>query len=152
MHIRELGKDVYDFDRTMDVMEKAADNPDGGGLIGAGMGLGAGLSLGSSFGQQFNQLSQQMSGNAGPQNQAAPPPIPGSNVQYFVYHENQQYGPYFLDIIKAYIAQKTITGESMMWKAGMANWEKSASIPDISALLNEGAVPPPPPPPPVPKK
>lgn len=147
MHIRELGKDVYAFDRTMDVMEKAADNPDGGGLIGTGLGLGAGLSLGSSFGQQFNQLSQQMSSNTSLQNQATPPPLPGSNVQYYVYHENQQYGPYNLDTIKTYIGQKTITGESMMWKAGLANWEKATSIPEISALLNEGAVPPPPPPP-----
>ena len=61
MYINTVGKDVYSFDRSMDVMETAAGNEgNSGNLMGAGMGLGMGLGIGGTMGNQMSNISGQM--------------------------------------------------------------------------------------------
>ncbi|MEN6326513.1 MAG: zinc-ribbon domain-containing protein, partial [Syntrophomonas sp.] len=60
------GMDNYSRVRTLDVMETAAANEGGGGMMQAGMGLGAGVSMGQVFAQTMGANLQ--SGGA---------PIPG---------------------------------------------------------------------------
>ena len=64
MYINTVGKDVYSFDRSMDVMETAAGNEgNSGNLMGAGMGLGMGLGVGGVMGNQMSNISSQMNSN-----------------------------------------------------------------------------------------
>ncbi len=61
MYINTVGKDVYSFDRSMDVLETAAGNEgNSGNLMGAGMGLGLGLGVGGNMGNQMSNISSQM--------------------------------------------------------------------------------------------
>lgn len=64
MYINTVGKDVYSFDRSMNVMETAAGNEgNSGNLMGAGMGLGMGLGVGGVMGNQMSNISSQMNSN-----------------------------------------------------------------------------------------
>jgi len=140
MHIKTVGKDIYTFDRSMDVMEKAASNEGtGGDLMGAAMGLGMGFAIGPKFGNQMGQVGQQMNTNL-----AVPPPIPSQ--QYYAYQNGQQFGPFTLEIVQTHIQQNSITSDTFIWKPGMANWEKAGSLPELTALFNAATPPPPPPP------
>lgn len=143
MHIDTVGRDVYSFDRSMDVMDKAASNQGtGSDLMGAAMGLGMGFALGPKLGNQIGQIGSQM--NTG-LDSAPPPPI--AETQYFVYHDNQQYGPFDLNTMKAYIQQGLINAETPVWKSGMANWSRAKALPELALQLSTSNVTTPPPPP-----
>ena len=64
MYIHTVGKDVYSFDRSMDVLETAAGNEgNSGNLMGAGMGLGMGLGVGGVMGGQMGNIAGQVNTN-----------------------------------------------------------------------------------------
>jgi membrane protease subunit (stomatin/prohibitin family) len=134
--LKIAGKDVYQMQRSFDVMEKAASNEGGGGngFVGAGVGIGMGLGVGGQIG---NMVGQTL--NTSP---VAPPPLP--SVQYFVAIGGQQQGPYDTATIINYINAKQITQDTLVWKQGMASWAKIGSLPDFSQFFN--ACPPPLPP------
>jgi len=70
MKIKTVGKDIYQMERSFDVMGKAAENPGtGGDLIGAGIGMGMGLGMGAGMGSQMGNVMGNM--NVNPQNQQA---------------------------------------------------------------------------------
>lgn len=122
-------------------MEKAAENP--GGAAGAGMGIGMGFVMANQVGGMFNQQTQQATGNAQPPAQGAaggPPPLPTA-VAYFAGINGQQAGPFDMATLQQMIAAGQITGETLLWKQGMAGWIKAADIAEVSGLF--GSVPPP---------
>lgn len=140
MHIKTIGKDVYSFDRSMDVMEKAASNEgNAGNLMGAAMGLGLGMGIGPTLGKQMSQMGEQMNANLN-----APPPIP--TQQFYAYQNGQQFGPFALEVVSTYIQNKSITKDTLIWKPGMANWEKAGSIPELVSIFSQADMTPPPPP------
>ena len=53
-----LGKDFYQQRRSLDILEKLAENPSTGGLANAGIGLGMGLGVTGQFGNMFSSISQ----------------------------------------------------------------------------------------------
>lgn len=140
------GKDVYQMDRSFDVMDKAAQNEGTlGGTMGAGMGMGMGFGMGNIMGNMAGNMNtgqNQQNQNTG--GMATPPPPPNS-IQYFVLINNQQNGPHSIDSIKLLLSQNQINKETLVWKEGMPGWEKLIDQQDLKGLF--GAVPPPPPPP-----
>jgi membrane protease subunit (stomatin/prohibitin family) len=59
--IRTIGKDVYQFDKSTDVLKAAAENEgQAGNMMGAGMGLGMGLGVGGAMGGQMANIGGQM--------------------------------------------------------------------------------------------
>jgi membrane protease subunit (stomatin/prohibitin family) len=62
-----LGDQRYTRKRSFDVLEKAASNPETGGVVGAGMGLGMGLGAGAVAGGVFGNVAKEM--NATPSEQ-----------------------------------------------------------------------------------
>lgn len=68
-----------------------------------------------------------------PDKKAAPPPLP--IIQYFVAVNDEQTGPYGMDIIKQMIQAGTLTDETLVWKKGMKNWEKAGSIRELSSII-----------------
>ena len=91
--------------------------------------------------QAMTQASNQtaMQGNT---ISATPPPLSQpENIQVFVAVNGQQTGPFNLTTLSQMIAQKGITRDSLVWKEGMANWDKAGNVPEVNILF--GQVPPP---------
>ena len=139
MYINTVGRDVYSYDNSMDVMQKAAGNPGtAGGMMGAGLGMGMGVGLGHQMGNMSNQLNTNLDQH---QNNLTPPPPP--LVQYHVLINNVQQGPLDLSVVQDLITKNTLQKETYVWKPGMANWEKAGSVSELQNFFM--LVPPPPP-------
>lgn len=121
-------------------MREAAQNP---GMAGGGMGLGAGMGMGVAMGQMFGQAAQsgqqqQPSGGGG-----APPPLP-QTASYHAAIGGQQVGPFDAAALQQKIQAGEITRDTLVWKAGMANWTKAGEVGEVASLF--AAAPPPLPP------
>lgn len=122
--------------KTAEAIEKAAENPNGGG---ASEGLGLGMGFG---------MAQQMMNNANQQQQTAntdgtaPPPVPGQEKFYMAVN-GQQTGPYDMATLQQMAGNKQLTGETLVWKNGMANWQKASEVAELKSLFQ---TPPPIPP------
>lgn len=129
--VKITGKELYQMDRSFDVLDNAAKNEGGaaGNIMSAGLGLGLGVGIG-------NQMSN-VSGNLNTQNTPPPPPI----TLYYVLINNQQNGPLNFDQLKQLIADLRVNKQTMIWKAGMANWILITELPETSNLFNQ--IPPP---------
>lgn len=137
------GKDVYQMDRSFNVMDTAAQNEGTmGGTMGAGMGIGLGFGMGNQMGNMAGNMN--VGQNQQSQNPQTPPPPPNQNVQYYVLINNQQNGPHSIDSIKLLISQGQVNKDTLVWKEGMAEWGNIVEQNDLKLLF--GAVPPPPPP------
>lgn len=141
--INIAGKDVYQMDRSFNVMDTAAQNEGTmGGTMGAGMGIGLGFGMGNQMGNMAGNMN--VGQNQQSQNPQTPPPPPNQNVQYYVLINNQQNGPHSIDSIKLLISQGQVNKDTLVWKEGMAEWGNIVKQNDLKLLF--GAVPPPPPP------
>ena len=133
--LRIVGKDVYQMDRSFDVMEKAAANEGSmGNVANMGMGLGFVLNMGNQMGTMIGQ-------NLNPN--IAPPPLPQTST-YYVVVNGQQLGPYDLNTMMAYVGSGQINSETLAWKQGMPAWSKIAFFPEFASFFQ--SCPPPVPP------
>ncbi len=115
------GRDVYQMERSFDVLEKAADNSGAGSqLMGLGVGMGIGNVMGGMAGQQINTNPQQL-----------PPPLP-QEPTYFVYLNGQQIGGQTAASIKQMKAQGQVTDDTLVWTAGMPNWTAIKNVPALA--------------------
>lgn len=129
------GKDVYQMERSFDVLEKAASNEGAGGqMMGMGVGLGAGVSAGSTMAQMSSQM---INTNPNP----TPPPF-NLEKQYYIHMNGAQIGGQTVSSIQSLIQRGRANGETPVWTAGMSNWVRLKEIPELSVLLNS-IVPPP---------
>ena len=130
--VRITGKELYQMDRSFDVLDNAAKNEGGavGNLIGAGLGLG----LGAGIGNQMNNVSGNLNTNNTPQ---LPPSL------YYVLINNQQNGPISFNQLSQLISDLRVNNQSLVWKAGLDNWIFITELPEFSNLFNQ--TPPPPP-------
>jgi len=130
------GKDIYQMQRSFDVLEKAAENTGTGSqLMGLGVGLGIGNVMTNIAGQTLNPS---------PQSAPAPPPLPPEQT-YFVYIGGQQLAGQTAAQIATMRSQGMVNDDTLVWTAGMSNWMPIKSVPALA-----GACPPPiPPAPPV---
>lgn len=128
------GKDVYQMQRSFDVLEKAAGNEGAGGqMLAMGAGLGAGVGVGTAMGQMTGQVL-----NTSP---ATPPPIDAGKT-WFIYLNGSQIGGQTPQQIASYIQQGVANGDTLVWAAGMPKWAKIADIPELAQLVAP-VVPPP---------
>jgi membrane protease subunit (stomatin/prohibitin family) len=134
-----LGRDIYQFDRSMEVLKTAAANEGGGaGLMQAGVGLAVGAGIGQQMAQQAGQFVTKLP-EAG-----TPPPVP---AQFHVAVNGQANGPFGEAALKQMVAAGTLTATTMVWRAGLAGWQAAGTVPELAGLF---APPPPTAPPPVP--
>lgn len=110
--------------KTAQGIEKAAE---AGGAAGALVGVGMGSLINNSM-----SGSQQ----AGP----TPPPL----MQLFIAVNGQQSGPFDMPQLLQMAQSGQLKRETMVWKAGLANWVAASSLPELGSVFN--SVPPPPPP------
>ena len=128
------GRDVYQMERSFDVLEKAAANEGAGGQFASmGAGLGVGASIGNAVGNSVGSYINT--------NPVTPPPL-NQEQTYFVYLNGQQLGGQTIGQISSYIQQGVVNGDTMVWAPGMPAWVKLSSVPQLASLVPP-VVPPP---------
>ena len=133
--IKIMGRDVYQMDKSFDVLGKAAQNEGmQGNFVGAGVGMGVGMGIGSQFGNMAGTI------NTNPQ-PVMPPPPPVTN--YFIYVNGQQSGPHTINELSSLALEGKVNCNSHVWKQGMSNWETIKNMPELVSIIN--MTPPPPP-------
>ena len=110
-------------------MEAAAKNP--GGDASAGVGMGIGFAMANQLGKMLVTPPDVVPGS--------PPALPGET--YFVGKNGTRTGPFDQQAIIGSIQAGSVTGETLLWKQGMAGWEKADSFAEFKLLLE--ATPPP---------
>ena len=115
----------------------------GGGEGGFNMAaLMASMAVGGAVGQNIagtmnnmmSGMNQTMQGGMG----MTPPPIPSS--VYHVAVNGQATGPFDINALKQLIASNQFNAETLVWKNGMANWEKAGNVDELKLLF--GVIPP----------
>lgn len=137
----KINLDNYTRLKAAKSMEAAAENPSG--TAGMGVGLGAGMAMANQMAQSMaNQTMNNQQASA--QSAAVPPPLNNDKV-YYVAVGGQQTGPFDMTGLKELVSKSILTKESLVWKAGMANWAKAEGVSELNGILdnNTGATPPP---------
>lgn len=133
--LKIAGKDVYQMERSFNVLDAAASNENGGNnLLNTGLGLGVGMSVGRQAG---TIAAQNMQTNI------VPPPLPPT-PQYYIIINGQQNGPFDYNTIASYVASQQVSAEMLAWKPGINGWTKIGQFPEFISLFNN--CPPPLPP------
>ncbi|QEL20826.1 SPFH domain-containing protein [Limnoglobus roseus] len=114
--------DQYMKYQTAEAIRDAAQNPGGGASLGAG--FGAGMAIGNQMGAAFAPGAAA----------SAPPPLP-TGVKYHAAINGQAAGPFEMSAIQQKIDAGEITGATLVWKTGMANWVAASTVPDFQPLL-----------------
>lgn len=128
------GRDVYQMERSFDVLEAAANNEGAGSQF---MGLGVGMGLGNIMG---GMASQNINPNSSVN---VPPPLP-QETTYFVYVNGQQIGGQSVKQIAQMMMQGQINIDTLVWTAGMSNWTAIKNVPALSSICTPPTPPIPP--------
>ncbi|MCL2188617.1 MAG: SPFH domain-containing protein [Defluviitaleaceae bacterium] len=100
----------------------------------------AGMAVGGAMGQNIaGTMNNMMTGVRQPSGQAMPPPIP--KVVYNVALNDKSAGPFDLDTLSQMILVGTLARETLVWKNGMANWEKAGDVHELQSIFS--TLPPP---------
>lgn len=101
----------------------------------------AGMALGGAVGQNIaGTMNSAMSGMAQqPSACTVPPPVPTS--EYHVAVNGQPTGPFDIATLTRMAASGQFTKSTLVWKVGMANWEKAETVEELKGVL-ENAIPP----------
>lgn len=132
---------AYTQYETASAIRDAATTPNS--AAGAGMGLGAGFAMGGAMAGQMGAAMQAGAAGMGGGGGAMPPPLPTA-VAFHVAINGQQAGPFDLTALQAHLASGTLKRDSLVWKAGMAQWAQAGSVPELAPLFAN--MPPPIPP------
>lgn len=122
----------------------AGDVSLGGGGVGFNpAAMMAGMAVGGAVGQNIAGTMSSMTGgvNQAAQPPAVPPPIP--TVSYHVAINGQAAGPFELSVLTQMATVGQLTADSLVWKNGMAQWEKAGTIDELNAVF--ASIPPVPP-------
>ena len=134
--VKIIGRDLYQMDRSFDVLDKTATNEGavGSSLVGAGIGLG----IGSGIGNQMGGIMSNM-------NTTSPPSFPNNESsdikEYHIYIGKDRIGPLSKNDLIIKLKNNEINSETFIWKNGMKDWQKISGLNEFSSYL----IPPPPP-------
>ncbi len=129
--------DRYTQFQAANAVEQAAANPGGGAAEGIGVGMGLALGQRVAAG-----MTPGAAGTPAPSG-ATPPPLP-TQIQWYVGAGDQRLGPFDAAGLATQASSGALTGTTLVWKAGMAQWVAAAQVPELADLL--ASVPPPLPP------
>jgi membrane protease subunit (stomatin/prohibitin family) len=120
-----------------DVSEKAsniaAQQKIAQGIQNNGLGNAGGMIFGMNMAQGIGPQGQPQAVRQQTQ-QVAPPPVPQPS-QYNIVVNGQSAGPYDMNVLKQMISNGQFTKETLVWKNGMANWEKAENVSEVSTLF-----------------
>lgn len=117
------------------------------GNNGSGLNMAAmmaSMAVGGAVGQNIaGSMNNMMSGMNQPiQNGMTPPPL--NTSMYHVAVNGQATGPFDMNTLSQMILNKSLIQDSLVWKQGMANWEKAGEVDELKGLF-ANAMPPIPP-------
>ena len=111
-------------------------------LSGGGEGFNmaammASMAVGGAVGQNIAGAMNNMMGGINQQTApgAVPPPIP--TAAYHVAVNGQATGPFALSALAQMTANGQLTGDSLVWKNGMAQWEKAIAVDELKGLFSK---------------
>jgi membrane protease subunit (stomatin/prohibitin family) len=117
---------AYTQYETASSIRDAANNP--GGLASAGVGLGAGVAMGQA-------MMGAMAGAASASPGVSPPPLPGGASTFHVAIGGNQAGPFDMGTLSQQAGSGQLTRDTLVWKAGMAQWAKAGDVPELGHLF-----------------
>ena len=94
--------------------------------------FGLGLSMARQMPDFIYQSMMQATQSAN--NLRTPPQIPKETVWYLVV-DNAQAGPFNEEALKQIIQNKLITPQTLVWKAGMSQWQPASQVPEVNKLF-----------------
>lgn len=110
-------------------------------LSGGGEGFNmaammASMAVGGAVGQNIAGAMNNIMGGINQQTVpgAVPPPIP--TAAYHVAANGQATGPFALSTLAQMAANGQLTGDSLVWKNGMAQWEKAIAVDELKGLFS----------------
>lgn len=109
----------------------------GGGGDGFNMAaMMASMAVGGAVGQNIAGAMNNMMGGINQQTTpgAVPPPIP--IVAYHIAINGQAAGPFDMTSLTQMAANGQLTGDSLVWKNGMAQWEKAIVVDELKGLFS----------------
>lgn len=141
-----IGRDIYQYDKSMDVLKTAAGNEGvGGSIMQAGIGMGMGTFMGGQIGMQAGQMMTQLPPVG------VPPPHPTVS-QFYVLLNGQQQGPFGLQVLQTLASSGGLNSKTLIWRNGLTEWQEAGFLNELNGLWRNS--PPPSPstggPPPVP--
>ena len=129
--LRITGRDVYQMEKSFDVLEKVASNEGAGGQFAAmGAGLGVGFGTGKAMGNVASGIM-----NTGVQ----PPPL---NVRYHIYVNGVQKGNLTFPEVSEMILSGQASAETLVWTAGMPAWIRLGEMQEFAVCFSNMTPPP----------
>ncbi len=118
-----VGRDIYQLDKSMDVLKTAADNQGMAGLMmQPAMGAGMGMMMGASLGQQAGNMLTKL-------------PAPGNQeLAYYVSFSGKQTGPFSLAVLQQMYVNTILRADTLVWCQGMPGWEIASKIPELQPV------------------
>ena len=116
----------------------AGDISLGGGGDGTGFNMAAmmaSMAVGGAVGQNIAGAMNNMMGGINQQTTpgAVPPPIP--TVAYHIAVNGQPTGPFDISVLTQMASVGQFTADSLVWKNGMAQWEKAVTVDELKNLF-----------------
>lgn len=104
----------------------------------------ASMAVGGSVGQNIAGAMNSMMGGINQQTMpgTVPPPIP--SVAYHVAVNGQATGPFDISVLPQMVAAGQLTVDTLVWKAGMAQWVKAGEVDELKKLFSNEIPPIPP--------
>ena len=129
--------DRYTQFQAANALEDAARNPGGG--ASQGVGLGMGMAMGQRMAAQLGAEQAAPAPSPAPAPAAStPPPLP---AEWYLGVQGRQEGPFDLAGLCAQAASGTLTGTTLVWRAGMQGWVAAQEVADLAGVL--ASTPPP---------
>jgi len=133
--------DDYTKFQAANAMQDAAQNP--GGDASAGVGMGIGFAMANQLGQSMNPNqagNQNPPGGASqsgqqPEASAGPPDLP--KIAYYLGVNGEKTGPWNREAVANKILSGEVDKSTLVWKAGMDNWESLETMGDFGNLLDK---------------
>ena len=96
----------------------------------------ASMAVGGAVGQNIAGAMNNMMGGINQQTtpSVVPPPIP--TVAYHVAINGQAAGPFDMTSLTQMAANGQLTGDSLVWKNGIAHWEKAIAVDELKGLFS----------------
>lgn len=149
LHTRQANIGAYQIEKQIEVGVAGAEalgkmGENGAGNInlggdGGGMGFNmaammANMAIGGVVGRNIGDtMATAMSGMNPATPGAVPPPIP--TITYHVAVNGQAAGPFELSVLAQMVTTGQLTADSLVWKAGMQQWEKAGTVDELKALV-----------------
>lgn len=117
--------------QTGEAMQAAAENPSGGASDGVGMGIGFAMA------NRMSELSEKVG-----KNNQKPPPLPTLS-SFHIEIRGEASGPVEIEDVRQRIQRGEIQPETLVWSAGMSQWQAAGSVRAFADDFTDRANPPP---------